>query len=103
MTSIAPAIAWKRQWAFSLGPSQAISRVLRVGVVRGAKGRRLLPHDLFEALLPRLHVFSVELEIVDGGPGQLFGGIEVHLLENGRPAVDDDLGTDSAAHLLYGD
>src|SRR5450759_1641868 len=70
---------------------------------RGTKGKRLLlRYDLFVALLQRLHVFSVELERVDGGP-QPAGGIDVHLLENGRPAVDDDLGTDSAAHRLYGD
>src|ERR1035437_369058 len=70
---------------------------------RGTKGKRLLlRYDLFVALLQRLHVFSVELERVDCGP-QPAGGIDVHLLENGRPAVDDDLGADSAAHRLSGD
>src|ERR1039457_7682933 len=85
---------WAKPSRFLSAPGRGRSR---------REGRRLLPNDLFEAILPRLHVFAVELEIVDGGPGQLFGGIDVHLLENGRPAVDDDLGTDSAAHLLYGD
>lgn len=64
---------------------------------------RLLRHDLFEALLSCLQVFSIQFDVVDFGPQKPVGGIDAHILKNGRAAVNDQFGADGVALLLHGD